>query len=176
MECTRHQKLAGRAGAACAQGQGEQKRLEALSPQPGDYAIVKPRWSAFFQTELDLILRRLGVRTVILAETTKPNCIRTTCYDANALDYNVVVLSDCTSSQTEEIQRANLEDMERMGATIMDTGDFAHYGPDSVPRPGGGNPDGEFWEAPKKVRLCLADRWGSHLLLSPADFRLYPAC
>ena len=38
-----------------------------------------------------------------------------------------------SSSQTEEIQRANLEDMERMGATIMDTGDFAHYGPDSVP-------------------------------------------
>lgn len=132
VECTRHQSwLAG--GRSMRPGSRGAKAPEALSPQPGDYAIVKPRWSAFFQTELDLILRRLGVRTVILAGTTTPNCIRTTCYDANALDYNVVVLSDCTSSQTEEIQRANLEDMERMGATIMDTGDFAHYGPDSVP-------------------------------------------
>ena len=55
---------------------------EELRPQPGDYTIIKPRWSAFFGTELDLILRRLGVRTVILAGTTTPNCVRTTCYDA----------------------------------------------------------------------------------------------
>ncbi|MFR3921291.1 MAG: cysteine hydrolase family protein [Dysosmobacter welbionis] len=41
-------------------------------PQPGDYTIIKPRWSAFFQTELDLILRRLDVRTVILTGTTTP--------------------------------------------------------------------------------------------------------
>ena len=46
---------------------------------PADYVIVKPRFSAFFHTELDLILRRLGVDTVLLAGTTTPNCIRTTC-------------------------------------------------------------------------------------------------
>ena len=43
-----------------------------------DYVIVKPRFSAFFHTELDLILRRLGVDTVLLAGTTTPNCIRST--------------------------------------------------------------------------------------------------
>ena len=105
---------------------------ESLRPQPGDYTIIKPRWSAFFQTELDLILRRLGIRTVILAGTTTPNCIRTTCYDANALDYNVVILSDCTSSQTEEIQQANLADMERMGALVINTCEFEHYGEKTV--------------------------------------------
>ena len=105
---------------------------EPLKPRPGDYTIIKPRWSAFFQTELDLLLRRLGIRSVILAGTTTPNCIKTTCYDANALDYNVVVLSDCTSSQTEEIQRVNLEDMDRMGAAIMDTKTLESYGPDTV--------------------------------------------
>ena len=85
-----------------------------------------------FQTELDLILRRMDIRTVILAGTTTPNCIRTTCYDANALDYNVVVLSDCTSSQTEEIQQANLSDMERMGALIINSREFEHYEKHSV--------------------------------------------
>lgn len=84
-----------------------------------DYCIVKPRFSAFFHTELDLILRRLGVDTVILAGTTTPNCIRTSCYDALSLDYDVIVLSDCTSSVTEEVQRANLADMARIGARIM---------------------------------------------------------
>ena len=84
-----------------------------------DYTIVKPRFSAFFQTELDLVLRRLGVNTVLLAGTTTPNCIRTTCYDALSLDYNTVVLRDCVSSVTEEIQRVNLQDMENAGAKIL---------------------------------------------------------
>ena len=106
---------------------------EALRPQPGDYTIIKPRFSAFFQTELDLILRRLGVRTVLLAGTTTPNCIRSTCYDAISLDYNVAVLTDCCSSQTAEIQRVNLEDMERIGAILLDNQAFADYGPDTVP-------------------------------------------
>ena len=83
-----------------------------------DYRIVKPRFSGFFGTPLDLILRRLGVDTVILAGTTTPNCIRTSCYDALSLDYDAIVLSDCTSSVTEEVQRANLGDMERIGAQI----------------------------------------------------------
>lgn len=84
-----------------------------------DYCIVKPRFSAFFATSLDMILRRLGVDTVILAGTTTPNCIRTSCYDALSLDYNVIVLSDCTSSVTQEVQDANLADMARVGAQIM---------------------------------------------------------
>lgn len=105
---------------------------EELSPEEGDYVIVKPRWSAFFQTPLDLILRRLQVRTVILAGTTTPNCIRTTCYDANALDYNVVVLEDCCSSQTEEIQRVNIEDMARMGAIISNSEEFKKYDENTV--------------------------------------------
>lgn len=92
---------------------------EEFSTAPGDYFIVKPRFSAFFHTELDLILRRLGVDTVILAGTTTPNCIRTSCYDALSLDYDVIVLSDCTSSVNAEVQRANLEDMARIGAEIL---------------------------------------------------------
>lgn len=90
-----------------------------VTPQPGDYVILKPRFSAFFQTELDLILRRLGVRTLYLAGTTTPNCIRTTCYDGLSLDYNVAVLTDCCSSNDEDIQAANLRDMANIGATLL---------------------------------------------------------
>lgn len=89
-----------------------------FKPKAGDYCIVKPRFSAFFQTELDLILRRLGVRTVILTGTTTPNCIRTSCYDGLSLDYNILIIEDCCSSNTEEIQRVNMEDMARVGAVI----------------------------------------------------------
>lgn len=89
-----------------------------VRPDPADYEIIKPRYSAFFQTALDLLLRRLGVDTVLLTGTTTPNCIRTTCYDAISLDYRVVVVEDCCSSNTEEIQRANMLDMANVGALI----------------------------------------------------------
>ena len=106
---------------------------EGMEPQPGDYTLIKPRFSAFFQTELDLILRRLRVETVILIGTTTPNCIRTTCYDGISLDYNVVILPECCSSQTEEIQRVNMEDMERVGAKLLSMEDFASYDASNCP-------------------------------------------
>ena len=121
-----------RACAPASTGPNSAQAPEGLRPKPGDYTIWKPRWSAFFQTELDLILRRLNIRTVILAGTTTPNCVRTTCYDAIALEYNTVVLTDCCSSQTEEIQRVNLEDMQRAGAILMDSAAFTDYGPDTI--------------------------------------------
>ena len=107
---------------------------EGMKPQPGDYTLIKPRFSAFFQTELDLILRRLRVETVILIGTTTPNCIRTSCYDAVSLDYNVVILPECCSSQTEEIQRVNMEDMERVGAKLMSLDEFAAYDSTTCPK------------------------------------------
>ena len=151
-----------RACAPASTGPNSAQAPEGLRPQPGDYTIIKPRWSAFFQTELDLILRRLGVRTVILAGTTTPNCVRTTCYDAIALEYNAVVLTDCCSSQTEEIQRVNLEDMGRAGAILMDSAAFRDFDPETVPdtsaairvamegeavvpEPFTEGPDGVFW-------------------------------
>ena len=95
-----------------------------FQPEKGDYCIIKPRFSAFFQTELDLILRRLGVRTVILTGTTTPNCIRTSCYDGLSLDYNILIIEDCCSSNTEEIQRVNMEDMARVGAVLTSSEEF----------------------------------------------------
>lgn len=106
---------------------------EPLAPQPGDHVMVKPRFSAFFGTKLDLALRRLGVGTVVLIGTTTPNCIRTTCYDALSLDYNAVVVEDCTSSRTPEVQAANIEDMACIGAHVMTCEEFCAQGLANVP-------------------------------------------
>ena len=97
---------------------------ESFGSDDRDFHIIKPRYSAFFATELDLILRRKGIRHIILTGTTTPNCIRTTCYDAISLDYEVTVLSDCTSSVTEEIQQSNLRDMANAGTHIISSVEF----------------------------------------------------
>lgn len=105
-------------------GPGSVETPPEVTPQEGDYVVLKPRFSAFFHTELDLILRRLGVDTVLLAGTTTPNCIRSTFYDALSLDYDAVVLSDCTSSVTPAVQQANLADMQRVGGRVMTAADL----------------------------------------------------
>ena len=118
--------------AACADARSRDV-VEPLTPREGDRVLVKPRFSAFFGTPLDLVLRRLGVNTVVLAGTTTPNCIRTTCYDALSLDYNVVLLEDCTSSRTPAVQAANIEDMAFIGAHILTCDDFCVRGLADVP-------------------------------------------
>lgn len=116
----------------CAQVNSAEE-IAPLGPCAGEYCIVKPRFSAFFATKLDLLLRRLGVTSVVLMGTTTPNCIRTTCYDALSLDYNVAVLQDCTSSRTPEVQAANIEDMRVIGAHIFSSEEFLQHDVSLVP-------------------------------------------
>ncbi|EPR33244.1 isochorismatase hydrolase, partial [Alkalidesulfovibrio alkalitolerans DSM 16529] len=86
-----------------------------LAPLPGEYRLVKRRFSAFLDTEFDLMLRGLGVSTLILCGTQYPNCIRSTAVDAMARDYRVIVVTDACSAQTPEIAEANVTDLANMG-------------------------------------------------------------
>lgn len=69
-----------------------------VCPRPGDIVLAKPRQSAFTGTHLDLTLRRLGVDRVVITGVTSHTCCLATAIDAAALDYDVVVVSDLTSS------------------------------------------------------------------------------
>ncbi|MCL4480509.1 MAG: cysteine hydrolase, partial [Candidatus Thermoplasmatota archaeon] len=95
-----------------------------LKPENGDYIIVKKKWSAFFRTELDLILRRLGVDTVAIAGTQTPNCIRATAYDADMNDFDTIILKDCTSSNSDEVQESNIRDFINVGFNVLDGAKF----------------------------------------------------
>ena len=69
-----------------------------LAPAPGEHIIKKHRYSAFFATDLDLILREWGITTVIISGTTTENCCHATARDAMFNNYKVVFLSDATGS------------------------------------------------------------------------------
>ena len=98
-----------------------------LKPENGDYVIVKKKWSAFFRTELDLILRRLQVDAVAITGTQTPNCIRATAYDADMNDFDTVIIQDCISSKTSEVQEANIRDFINVGFNVLDSGKFIAY-------------------------------------------------
>lgn len=60
----------------------------------GDYKIVKRRYSAFYATDLELLLRNLGVDTVIIAGVATNVCCESTTRDAYFRDFKVIFLAD----------------------------------------------------------------------------------
>ena len=74
-----------------------------------DYVVPKRRYSGFNHTDLDLLLRELGVDTVIMTGLHTHMCVRHTSADAFCLGYKVVVASDATDSFTEEDYNYGIE-------------------------------------------------------------------
>lgn len=93
-----------------------------LQPQQDDYFVLKPRHSGFFSTALDLLLKYLGVHTLMLTGIATENCVLFTANDAYLRDYRLVIPPDCSASQNEEVHRQALAHMERvLKADIRDS-------------------------------------------------------
>lgn len=69
-----------------------------LAPAPGEHVIKKHRYSGFFATDMDLILREWGITTVAITGTTTENCCHATARDAMFHNYRVAFLSDATGT------------------------------------------------------------------------------
>ena len=67
-----------------------------------DHVIVKKRYSAFFGTNLDDLLGRLGCTQIIVAGINTHACVRTTVIDAYQRDYDVILARDCIESHDKE--------------------------------------------------------------------------
>ncbi|MBE6114552.1 MAG: cysteine hydrolase [Erysipelotrichaceae bacterium] len=138
-EITRYDAYKSKGFHGCTVAEEGAEILDSIKPIAGEYTIVKQRWSAFFQTELDMILRRLGVKQVILAGVQTPNCIRGTVWDANSLDYEVIVLTDATNAKTPEVHQANLFDMKNIGIKMMTTAEYVECLKNNPDGPEAGN-------------------------------------
>ncbi len=106
----------------CIEGSGGEELDSSLTVEEGDYIIPKRRYSGFFGTDLDLVLRENGIDTVVVAGTKTNCCVRATVEDAFYRNYKVVVLSDCVSTNSEEITQVHLDDIRRYFGTVTDSG------------------------------------------------------
>lgn len=67
-----------------------------LTPGTEDVVLYKHRFSGFFETDLDLTLKRSGIKYLIVAGCTTSICVESTIRDAMFRDYSCVLLEDCT--------------------------------------------------------------------------------
>jgi nicotinamidase-related amidase len=82
-----------------------------LAPLPGEAHIIKRRYSGFFGTDLEIVLRGLKIRTVVLAGELTDVCVHYTFADAHQRDYYARVVEDCCGGSTLARHEAALEAM-----------------------------------------------------------------
>jgi ureidoacrylate peracid hydrolase len=84
--------------------------LPELMPHARDIVIYKTRYSGFYQTDLDTILKRFGIKSIIFTGCTTSVCVESTVRDAMFRDYQCVLLSDCTAEPVgQDLPRTNHE-------------------------------------------------------------------
>jgi ureidoacrylate peracid hydrolase len=95
--------------------------LYADMPQPLDdeYRVVKHKYDAFFETDLDAILRNKGITTVIITGTATNVCCESTARSAFFRDYNVVFPSDCNGTFDPEMQAATLKTIDMFFGRVL---------------------------------------------------------
>ena len=92
----------------CLEGSPESEVHPELAPLPSEKVIFKHRYSAFYNTDLETVLRCLKVEDVVIAGTMTNMCCESTARDAYYRDYRVFFLADGTGSITEEMHLASL--------------------------------------------------------------------
>jgi len=112
-------------GKLLARGGWDYALVDALPPQPGDIIIHKPRYSAFFNTSLDSMLRARGIRTLVFTGIATNVCVESTLRDGFFLEYFGVVLHDATHHAGPDfIQQASLYNIEKFFGWVSSTADF----------------------------------------------------
>ena len=90
------------------------ERVAAIAPQEGDRFVVKPRYSAFDHTPLDIILRELEVERILLAGAATEGCVVQTAIDAREKGFKVTVLTDACATTDERLERIAFEYLEEV--------------------------------------------------------------
>lgn len=98
----------------CIEGSGGDQLMPELGyDEKKDYLIKKRRYSSFYGTDLDLVLREHKIENVVICGTKTNCCIRSTVQDAYHLNYNVIVPRECVATNSDVINEVHLTDIHK---------------------------------------------------------------
>ena len=98
-----------------------------VAQRPGDFVVVKKMPSAFFATNLQILLASLRIDTLIVTGCTTSGCVRATVVDGVSSGYRVIVPRECVGDRALAPHEANLFDMEQKYANVLPVGDVLAY-------------------------------------------------
>ena len=114
-------------GKLLAKGGWDYQLVDELTPQEGDIVLPKPRYSGFFNTPLDSILRSRGIRHLVFTGIATNVCVESTLRDGFFLEYFGIVLEDATHQAGPAFaQQAALFNIETFFGWVSDVESFCH--------------------------------------------------
>ena len=90
-----------------------------IKPIPDKVIVTKHRYGAFESSDLDLVLRSRGIRTVIMTGVATNVCVETTARQAFLRDYYVVFTSDCTATYSQAEHDATLHNIDSFFGAVV---------------------------------------------------------
>ena len=113
------------AGQLLACGGWDYELVDALAPQPGDITLHKTRYSAFFNSQLDSVLRSRGIRTLVFVGIASNVCVESTLRDGFHLDYFGIMLEDATHHLGPDfVRQATVYNIEKFFGWVSTVADF----------------------------------------------------
>lgn len=98
--------------------------LYEVAPREDERVLVKRRFSAFYGTDLDVMLRALGIRTLIMTGVATNICVETTARDGFMRDYHVVLVSDCCAAYHRGEHQATLTNISKYFGHVARSGEI----------------------------------------------------
>lgn len=112
-------------GKLLAKGTWDYALVDALKPERGDIVLPKTRYSGFFNSQLDSVLRSRGIRTLVFIGIATNVCVESTLRDAFHLEYFSIVLEDATHQAGPDFaQQAALYNIEKFFGWVSSVADF----------------------------------------------------
>ena len=103
------------------EGRPEHEIVDALKPGPADVVLNKKTMGAFGSTGIDANLRAMGIETVLVVGVSTNNCVAMTAMEACDHQYGLVVVSDATGTDSDEMQDATLTMLRRLWGRVNTT-------------------------------------------------------
>ncbi|CAI0718226.1 pyrimidine utilization protein B [Serratia quinivorans] len=114
-------------GKLLARGDWDYDLVDELQPQAGDIVLSKPRYSGFFNTQLDSLLRSYGIHHLVFTGIATNVCVESTLRDGFFLEYFGIVLADATHQAGPQFaQQAALYNIETFFGWVSDVDSFCN--------------------------------------------------
>lgn len=95
-----------------------------VRPAPGEPVVIKHRYSAILNTELDALLKSRGIRSLLLTGVATDTCVESTGRDAYFIDYYVTIVADCCGAASESDHLGALKRFDRDYGAIVTSDDL----------------------------------------------------
>lgn len=97
----------------CREGSWGAEFYDGISPRPDERVVIKHRYSAFINTDLNTVLKAKGIESVLVTGVATNVCVETTARDAYMFDYYVTLVEDCAAAYDARLHENTLENIRR---------------------------------------------------------------